>query len=214
MKNYVITIKDNPKSVEAAKRCIASGKQFGIEIEMFDAITPADNIYKLFDHYELPIHNFTEKYSRIQNCMAAFMSHYKLWLLSKSTKQEIRIFEHDAIIVNDIPDFLMYNYVINLGKPSYGQYKIPPILGVNPLTSKQYLPGAHGYQVKPLGATKLISEAKYNAGPTDVFIHLGRFPFLQEYYPWPVEARDSFTTIQNTRGCEQKHNYNEEYQII
>ena len=37
---------------------------------------------------------------------------------------------------------------------------------------------------------------------------------LGEYYPWPVEARDSFTTIQKKEGCYAKHNYGETYDII
>jgi hypothetical protein len=43
-------------------------------------------------------------------------------------------------------------------------------------------------------------------GPTDVFLNLNSFAFLQEFYPWPVEARDSFTTIQSEIGCRAKHN--------
>ena len=48
----------------------------------------------------------------------------------------------------------------------------------------------------------------------NVFLHSKRFPFLEEYYPWPVEAIDSFTTIQNVAGCKAKHNYKHGYRII
>jgi len=48
---------------------------------------------------------------------------------------------------------------------------------------------------------------------TDIFLNLDWFPWLQEYYPWPVEARDNFTTIQNQTGCLAKHNYGEGYDI-
>ena len=44
------------------------------------------------------------------------------------------------------------------------------------------------------------------ARPTDVFLNRNTFPFLEEYFPWPVEAKDSFTTIQSERGCTAKHN--------
>ena len=40
MKAYVITIKDNEKSVESAKRCIKSGAKWGATIEMWNATTP------------------------------------------------------------------------------------------------------------------------------------------------------------------------------
>ena len=91
----------------------------------------------------------------------------------------------------------------------------PPLqFGVNPLTHKQYFGGAHGYMMSPGGATELIEMAKIAPGPTDTFLNLDNFPFLQEYYPWLVEAKDSFTTIQNENGCKAKHNYNESYKIL
>ena len=85
---------------------------------------------------------------------------------------------------------------------------------MNPLTSKRYFPGAHAYRLRPTGAEKLIAQAKIYAQPTDIYLNVDTFPLLQEYYPWPVEARDTFTTIQKTKGCLAKHNYNETYKII
>ena len=79
LKNYVITIKDNDKSVTSAERCIASGAKNGMKIEMFSAITPKDNPGVLMAEEGIPTKNFYEKYSRTENCMAAFMSHYYLW---------------------------------------------------------------------------------------------------------------------------------------
>jgi len=67
--------------------------------------------------------------------------------------------------------------------------------------------------VKPDGAKLLIEQAKKAARPTDVFLNTQAFPWLQEYYPWPAEARDSFTTIQNKNGCYAKHSYGETYRV-
>ena len=103
---------------------------------------------------------------------------------------------------------------INLGKPSYGKFNTPPLLGVNALTSKRYFPGAHAYRINPAGAARLLVQAKLYARPTDVFLNLDALEWLQEYYPWPVEARDSFTTIQKTEGCLAKHNYDDKYKIL
>jgi GR25 family glycosyltransferase involved in LPS biosynthesis len=80
-------------------------------------------------------------------------------------------------------------------------------MGVIPLTSKPYFPGAHAYMLKPAGAKLMVEQAAYYAGATDVFLQLSVFPWLQEYYPWPVIAKDSFTTIQNETGCQAKHSY-------
>lgn len=214
MKNYVITIKDNDESVAAAERCIKSGYQNGMNIEMFSAITPRDLPEVLMAEEGISPENFYEKYSRPERCMSAFMSHYYLWKESVETQQNITIFEHDAVLVNTIPTDLKFDACVNLGAPSYGKFNTPTFLGVGPLTSKKYFPGAHAYRVNPKGAEQLIHGAKQNAGPTDVFLHIFRFPQLQEKYPWPVECRDSFTTIQNETGCLAKHNYNDKYKII
>ena len=49
--------------------------------------------------------------------------------------------------------------------------------------------------------------------PVDKFICPQRFT-IAEYYPWPIEAHDTFTTIQKTKGCLSKHNYGPEYKIL
>lgn len=115
--------------------------------------------------------------------------------------------------MDNIPEML-HSGCISLGKPSYGKFVTPQFLGVNPLTSKPYFPGAHAYRVAPKGAELLMAQAQLYARPTDVFLNRDVMSWLQEYYPWPVECRDSFTTIQKTEGCLAKHNYNNDYKII
>lgn len=215
MKSFVITIFDNQRSVESAKRCIDSGAKQGYDIEMFRAITPQNNdVFELAKTMGINPDDFKEKWSRQDNCVAAFLSHFTLWGQSLVSGEEVQIFEHDAVIVNRLPEFIAHTGCINLGKPSYGKWQTPGLFGVNPLTSKKYFPGAHAYRVNPLGARQLIAEAKKKAGPTDVFLNLDRFPWLQEYYPWPVEAQDTFTTIQRAEGCQAKHNYGPDYEIL
>ena len=215
MKAYVITIKDLPKSVEAATRCIQSA--FPMKVDMFDAITPKDNPLEILEKEGLPLETFREKYSYLENCVSAFLSHYSLWKKCVEDNEEYMIFEHDAVCVGEIPEFIMYDKVINLGAPSYGKFNTPSQLGVNPLTSKAYFPGAHAYRLKPKGAKELIARAKIDPCTTDVFLRLDRFPWLQEYYPWPCIAKDEFTTLQNTNGIQAKHGYakkKEKYQIV
>lgn len=215
MKNFVITIMDTEQSVQAAKRCIRSGEKHGIEIEMFDAVTPRNtNLKEMLEKEGISQKGFEEVYSRLDNCTAAFLSHYSLWKKAIELKEEVTIFEHDAVVVNTIPEFMSYNDIINIGKPSYGKFNNPWFVGVGPLMSKPYFPGAHAYRVTPKGARALVKQAKKAARPTDVFLNLQTFPNLQEYHPWPVEARDSFTTIQRERGCLAKHSYGESYEIL
>jgi hypothetical protein len=123
------------------------------------------------------------------------------------------IFEHDAVLIDRVPT-TTFHYVMNIGSPSYGKWNTPSLLGVNPLTTKRYFPGAHAYMVTPAGAKLLIENAPLYAKPTDVYLNLDTFPWLQEYYPFVAEARDSFTTIQVEDGCLAKHNWKEGYKII
>ena len=214
MKNYVITIGDIIQSQQTARRCIKSGERNGIHIENFDAVTPRNtNLEERFEVEGLNQEGFVEVYSRLENCMAAFLSHYSLWKKCIEDDETYTVFEHDAYIVQPIPDTLVFNKVISLGKPSYGKYNIPSF-GVGPLMSKRYFPGAHAYRLTPRGARALVEQAQRHARPTDVFLNTETFPFLQEFYPWPVEVRDSFTTIQSQAGCLAKHGYGETYEII
>lgn len=214
MKSYVIAVEHIPESVQAAKRCIKSAKDYGIEVEMFYGVTPRDNPLSILESKGISSSGFSEKYSRLENCVAAFLSHHTLWEKCLDLSEEIIIFEHDAVVVSPIPVFFPYDKLISYGKPSYGNYNRILKLGVNPLQSKRYLPGAHSYRMKPSAAKLILDKAKESAGPTDVFLNLNNFPWIEEYYPWPVEVRDSFTTIQKTEGCLAKHSYGEGYRLI
>lgn len=218
MKAYVITIMNNKKSVESAKQCISSAKKFGVDVEMFDAWTPEKNAEKFLIDEKIPLHLFhnDKRYSRTERCIAAFASHYAIWKVALKLNEPVLVLEHDAVFVNTLPAENMMRGIINVGKPSYGKYKTPA-LGIHPLTSKSYLPGAHAYIIDRWGAHNLIDRSKVDPGPTDVFIHENRFcipGLLKEYYPWAVEAHDKYTTIQHEGGCSAKHNWNSEYEII
>ena len=211
MKAFVITILDNPRSVEYAQRCIASGAKYGLHIEMFCATTPKDDIYGICKAEGIDPKTFEGVYSRIDNVISCFLSHYFLW--KSCVDEDFLIFEHDAIVTDPIPN-VTHKGCISFGKPSYGKFNTPPQLGVNRLTSKPYFPGAHAYQISARGAKLLVNNAPVFSKPTDVYLNLDVFTWLEEYYPWCAEVRDSFTTIQNIRGCQAKHNFGESYEII
>lgn len=215
MRNYVITIMDNKKSVAAADRCIHSGKKTGgCVVEKWPATTPRNNLSSIIINENIEPKGLIEKYSRPDNATAAFLSHFSLWKHCIDINEEITILEHDAVFTNNVNSFIPHKGCLSLGHPSYGVYNKPERFGVNPLTSKVYFPGAHAYRIKPNAAKIIIEQAKIFARPTDVFLNIESFPFLEEYYPWPVQAQDSFTTIQNKLGCQAKHNWSERYELI
>jgi GR25 family glycosyltransferase involved in LPS biosynthesis len=213
MKASVITIIDNDKSRIVADRCIKSAASYGLDVAYFKAFTPESIPLKIASQEEIPIDGFEEQFSRFNNCLAAFLSHYWLWKMTAAGTSPHVIFEHDAVMVSPLPNIIQGD-IVNIGKPSYGKWNTPAFLGEGPLTTKPYFPGAHAYYITPKGAQQLIDKAKTAAGPTDVFININNFDNLRELYPFCAEARDSFTTIQNPVGCIAKHNYGENYEII
>lgn len=214
MKAFVITIRDNPKSVEAAENCKKSAARFGITVENHWGNTPNNiDIHQWFRERSIPDKWFHEEYSRLENCMAAFSSHYTLWQRCVKANTPFLILEHDAHFVDKLP-IVTSGHIVNFGKPSYGNFQIPNFVGESKMFSKAYLPGAHAYKITPVAANELIIRATFDAGPTDLYIHNERFPFITEYYPWPVEVKETFTTIQRKMGCYAKHQYNEKYEVI
>lgn len=216
MKSFVITIKEVPESVTLGERCIASLAQFAVSCTYFWAVTPKDDPIKMLFERGIPTQGFYERYSRTQNAMSCFLSHYSLWEKCASGEENFMIMEHDAVFFDAPPD-TDFKGVLSVGKPSYGRYVTPSFIGVNKLVSKQYLPGAHAYMLKPSAAKALIKRAKIDAKPTDVFMCNSRFDFLEEWYPWCAEVRETFSTVQNVQGCLAKHQYRknpENYKIL
>ena len=216
---FVITMYNNAKSVDASKRCIESAKQYGYtNIMSFRAITPEDNPRKIFEENKLPIEKFStdSRYSRLEPCMCCFLSHRELWLKAVKLNVGVVVLEHDAIFKGVLPVDMQFHRFVNLGKPSYGNYAVQSKEGTYDLFSKQggYLPGTHGYYVSSEGAQLLLNHAQYNPAPADLFLNKNSFPWIKEYYPWPIEADDTFTTIQKVEGSLAKHNYGESYEIL
>jgi len=214
MEAHVITIVDNPRSFESAKRCIKSGQRVGIDVNMFRATTPKDPIYKMLEQRGIDHRRFDERYSRKENGISCFLSHMRLWEYCFKEKKEVLILEHDAVFQQGLPRFLNYKMCMTIGQPSYGQFNLPELIGVQPLTQKQYFKGAHAYCVKPKAAKHLIENAKIYAAPTDLYLNNSIFPWLEELYPWVCEVKDTFSTVQNRNGCLAKHKYNTQYEVI
>ncbi len=211
MKSFVITIEHLKESESAAERCKSSMPEF--DVQNYYGCTPKDDPVGIFDHNGMDATGFNQQsgreYSYVLSAMAAFLSHWGLWNKCIEDNEEYQIFEHDAVAISFIPEFIPYKHCISVGKPSYGNFKIAPRMGPRKLFSKTYFPGAHAYRLKPAGAKLLVEGAKTHAQPTDIFLNNKDFPTLEEYYPWLVEAKDSFSTIQRELGCRAKHNWHD-----
>ena len=228
MKGYVITLLNLSESVEIANRCIESGKQFNIDIEIFPAIYKDESFNELkkeslfeatIEHEKKMLPGYIRTESNRGAVMGNFISQYRIWNKILINNKPGIVLEHDAVFMAPLPDLTNKGDIINIGKPSYGGFKTKTVPGVYSMFSKPggYIPGAHGYYITPKGAKELIDKAKkYGASPCDLFLNKKMFPNIKELWPQVVEAQDSFTTIQNEVGCKAKHNYknNTNYKIL
>ena len=160
---------------------------------------------------------YDQSYSNVGAVFGNFVTQYRIWKKIVDSQEPGIVLEHDAVFTGTVPDLVGKGDIINIGKPSYGKFRTQTKPGVYPMFSKTggYIPGAHGYYLTPTGAKQLIEKTRsIGASPCDLFLNKGVFPDIKELYPWVVEARDEFSTIQNEKGCLAKHNYNEQYKIL
>ena len=216
-KAFVICIESIEQSMQAADRCIKSGAEAGMIIEKHFGYTPKDKPVQLMAEKNLPTKNFeNNKYSRYERCLSAFLSHRSLWEKCAEQKDNFMILEHDAVFDNVVTTNAKYHNeeIVSIGAPSYGKFNTPSVLGIGPLVSKPYFPGAHAYVMSPKGAKLALEKSLEEAAPTDIFFNLTNFPNLKEFYPYPIRVKENFSTIQMETGCLAKHAYGEGYELL
>jgi hypothetical protein len=88
MRAFVIYV-PIPESEQCATRCVTSASKFGMKVELFRGITPQDYPIQMAEELGVPLNKFQEKYSRYENCVAAFLSHRRLWEFSVQNNEEV-----------------------------------------------------------------------------------------------------------------------------
>ncbi len=197
MKPFVITISDIEESVNSAQRCIDSAEKFGIKVETFNAFTPKDKPFDVFEKLGIKLTDRIHKNPHLRSLDAqcsCLLSHYSLWQKAIDLNEPVLVLEHDAVFVDKLPDLKDY-LLVNLAKPSYGRYHHPKN-GLHTFPNP-HLKGAHGYAISPNGAKRIMDTINKNGiwAGADVFLN---FSWMQEYAPWPIKAISEFTTIQYT----------------
>lgn len=216
MKGYVGMVLQIPESIEVAARCIESGQWAGVDVVVEPAVHK-DIALEQLEYEGLKRSTWDESFSNVGAVVGNFVTQYRCWQRILESGEPGIVLEHDAVFVSQVPDLTGKGDIINLGKPSYGNYRQQDKPGVYPMFSKPggYIPGAHGYYVTPTGAQQLINKAKQiGAAPCDLFLNTKNFPSIKELYPWVVEAQDGFSTIQKEKGCKAKHNYNDDFKVL
>ena len=173
---YVITMIGEGLSENLAQECIESAKKFGIQAKIFPA-TWGKDIDKHFVEQDLKIYKKGQKKKDINpGLKGCLLSHYRLWKKCIESQEPMMIFEHDNIVLRDIPQKLLNTFedVLHLDFASrqvtdYEDFtetyngddvkqwcpQIPRLSG-HELYNKTHIKGYHAYIIKPLGAIKMV----------------------------------------------------------
>lgn len=224
LKCFVITLIDNPVSLELSQKTILSANKYGINCTQWTAINgmhvSIDNLKNNYGIEKILKKSITQR----PGVLGCFLSHFILWLYCVKINESIVILEHDAEFIRSIPNNIVdyFEDVLKLDaynindnnyqslveaslseKISYGE---PDFNGYH--KAGKYSLGAHGYIIKPSGAIKLINFSKIQGIlPTD--LHIGNevvnfkstkvsFVKSQETHTWlNIKELSSTTNILN-----------------
>jgi len=157
MKSFVITLENHDHGNMLSDEAIASGKQFGWDIEKFKAVDGRDlKLEDLLEQYNLRLHPIHKKQYRAMERPGVYgnlFSHYKLWQMCIDFDQPIGCFEHD-VLFSGSPQLMNMDFIDLLKLDRLPQQK-------NYSTGICWR-GAHAYILKPEGAQKLIEWSKTN----------------------------------------------------
>ena len=182
MKAFVIRLKNIETSESLANDCVESGMRLGLEIEKFDGIY-GDLVNPYLSNF-LKIRQGPAKMKKkrlgVLGCLA---SHYTLWKQSFETNQTLCIFEHDGILLREIPynieemfdEFLLldpYNKfsqgykdqhmeIRNSSEFIITKYESPDSRKKYDVKS-EYAMGLQAYIIKPKAAYKLLKHIEIN----------------------------------------------------
>jgi hypothetical protein len=215
MRAFIIALPNIPESVASGVRCAMSAQKFGLEPRARDGVW-RDVARERMKDEGLRVAEFDQRYSNPDAVIGNFMAQYAVWQEIAHMDEPAIVMEHDAVVVAPLPEIPASVQFVTLGRPSFGRVPAPREDGIYPLFSRStHLAGAHGYYLTPAFAEQLVSVAqRKGVMPVDIFISPQRFAGIMEAYPWPIEAHDSFTTIQKRRGCVAKHNFCDDYRIL
>lgn len=191
MKSFVIYKEGDAFSTELANECIESAKQFNINVEKFSGIY--SNIEELFLKEKLHINTDCKKRLDKLGVKGCLLSHLYVWKKCLDINEPIMVFEHDALMINPLPDntLLQFEDFLNLDfnrkiyrkdlkgydntvslelnkKIEIVKMEIKPGEGFK-FINRNHIVGAHGYIIKPSGAKKIIEGIlRDGAVPADI----------------------------------------------
>lgn len=190
-KAYIITMKGRNISEELSADCVESCKKFDVPYEVFPAVQQ-DNVDIIYNQLQLKPFPGLKSFRNTKGVRGCFCSHYLLWKKCYETAEPLIVFEHDAVIIRDIPESLMNsftdvlildahsrtakNYLERLKEDHGNLVETKIATPQKNMSIKHYnnihIKGAHAYIIKPAGAKKLIEfTKKYGVMPADIQIN-------------------------------------------
>jgi GR25 family glycosyltransferase involved in LPS biosynthesis len=174
MKYFIIRLKNNPISEKYAAECVDQAKQFGIDVEYFDAVTGLEYQQHLTQLNIYPKYKFKKGRAGVFGC---FLSHYYLWKQCSIDNVPYVILEHDGYIIKPFPADILnhFNDVLKLDgldpysksyetalaeetklNLSYKKYYNPTAKFLEKNQTGNYMKGAYGYIIKPHAAKHIL----------------------------------------------------------
>jgi len=180
MKSFIIRLKGNSISEKYATECVEQAKNFGIDVNYFDAVNGLDYQQHINKLKIAPKYKFKKGKAGVYGC---FLSHYYLWRKCVEDNISYTILEHDGYFIRPMPldiltqfdDILKLdnfdpwsktyeNNIIgdNTDSVNVVQYSNPKTKFEEKNQTGNYMRGAYGYVIKPHAAKKLIDWISIN----------------------------------------------------
>ena len=190
MQSKIIVLGSSEISVSMGAKCIARAKEFGVELEIFDAIHGAD-APEIIKELGLRQYKAKMKGGRL-GVLGCFLSHYFLWKECVEANEPFMIFEHDAYMLRTLPKKVLKLFPDILKLDSLDPYRdtydaeldaqgredtiwsLHDRLdhGKHIHSKGLYSIGGYGYIIKPHAAEHLIEKVSVNGfRPADHQIH-------------------------------------------
>jgi len=227
MKTFVITIMDLPESIDSAITTANTCSLYGLSAELFPATVPEDNpteiIHRILGReISTNVLRLEDRMDRVLSCLASQMRLWE-WCACDKNSEDFLILEHDARMIAPMPD-IEVDGVISLGKPSFNEEQHSTHSwkdGINILEGQhRHFYGNHAILMSPAGAKEVLERMR---DPSLRFLHpadllmkpsiMGE-GLLKEYYPFPFDVEEKFTTVQGDRGTSIKNNVPDDYQQL
>lgn len=181
MKAFVIYKEGDTFSNNLAEECIQSANLFNIEVIKYPGIYK--NIDELIDREGLFVNPLCEEKMISNGVKGCLLSHFSLWKLCIQLDEPIFVFEHDAVMCNPLPINVLDNFSdylnLDINRKKYrkdlkeyisvvdkkvNKTKVIKMEIINgpgfKFMNRNHITGAHGYIIKPAGATKIVAGIK------------------------------------------------------